>query len=570
MPAIVDLTLGPGPYIPPPGRAVHLVLGGSGPTLPMLHGQPTRAPWGRISLVAAGSPAAPWGRIDDATAGGPALAYGRADALHAGPRRTPWGGLRDPLVRHTAAPWQLADGAHRPVRAPWGRPALRASVALAPWGAATPLHRRLLVPWGRADRPQAAVGGTWAAAGRLSRLLRAPWGTAWLLIGPNVERPLVPVVGFDLPVGTRVDLVLCARGWDTDLVLGLPPCPPRPRALRGEIAAAATYMITHNIAFARLPDLLPLHAYQWSLSADSDSFGWTLQFTGPAQLLTELGPVGSTPAQVRLLIDGLEWHFVVQRLRRNREFGATTCTVTARSAGVLLGEPHYGTRAWINAVPMTAQQLAAEALDFTGVGLDWRITDWLVPAGAWSYSGTPLAAVRNVAEAAGAVLASSRTGQTLIVAPRYPVLPWDWATATPDVVVSLDAVELEGMEDDDRPLAEGVYISGQYQGVLALVKRTGTGPASDRMLPLVTDALITHLDAARQRGESLLGAAGRRATMTLSVPVLTGVGEPGVIDPLELVEVPDPGGAWRGLVRSVTVAGQGFDVMQTITVERHL
>lgn len=576
MPTVVDLTLGPGPYSPPPARNVVLVLGGvtpggpGGPGGPMLHGLPTCMPWGRISLVAAGSALAPWGRVDDALAGQSAAAYGRASPLHSAPTRAPWGRLDSALERRLLAPWSEPLPARSWTRMPWGAalPLWRKSVA--PWANARPLRTPLLASWDAAGRRRHAAAAPWAAAGRSIRMLRAPWGAGLLLIGPNVERPIVPVVGFDLPRGTRVDLTLCARGWDTDLVLGLPPCPPRPRALRGTIAPAATYMITHSLQFHRLPDLLALHAYQWSLAADSDSFGWTLQFTGPAQLLTQLAPVGSTPAQVRLRIDGLEWHFVVQRLRRNREFGSTSCTVTARSGGVLLGEPFYGTRSWINAVPMTAQQLAAEALDLTGVGLDWRITDWLVPTGAWSYTGTPLAAVRRIADAAGAVLASSRTGQTLIVAPRYPVLPWAWAAATPDVVIALDSVELEGMEDDDRPPAEGVYISGQYQGVLALVKRTGTGPAADKMLPMVTDALITDLDAALQRGVSLLGAAGRRATMTLSVPVLTGPGEPGVIDPQELVEVPDPAGAWRGLVRAVSVSGDGFDLMQTLTVERHL
>jgi hypothetical protein len=175
-----------------------------------------------------------------------------------------------------------------------------------------------------------------------------------------------------------------------------------------------------------------------------------------------------------------------------------------------------------------------------------------------------------VAESIGALVQSPRVGEAVIVAPRYPVLPWGWDAATPDVTLALDPVATEGYERTDHPAYEGVYVSGQAQGVLALVKRTGTAPASDLLLPLVTDALLTALEAAQQRGESMLGAAGPMATMTLTLPVLTSLGEPGVIDVGKLVLVNDPAGAWRGLVRSVSVTGDHVVVRQTLTLERHL
>jgi hypothetical protein len=68
----------------------------------------------------------------------------------------------------------------------------------------------------------------------------------------------------------------------------------------------------------------------------------------------------------------------------------------------------------------------------------------------------------------------------------------------------------------------------------------------------------------------MLGAAGKQARMTLTLPVLTGVGESGVIDVGSLVEVVDPAGTWRGLVLSVSVTAGRPSVEQTITLERHL
>jgi hypothetical protein len=82
----------------------------------------------------------------------------------------------------------------------------------------------------------------------------------------------------------------------------------------------------------------------------------------------------------------------------------------------------------------------------------------------------------------------------------------------------------------------------------------------------VTDALITHEDAARQRGEAMLGPTGPMATMSVTLPVLTGLGEPGVINPGQIIALD----GWVGLVRSVNVNVGLTVVRQTLTVERHL
>ena len=211
---------------------------------------------------------------------------------------------------------------------------------------------------------------------------------------------------------------------------------------------------------------------------------------------------------------------------------------------------------------------AGVALQFTGLTLDWQVTDWLVPAGVWSFTGTPMAALRRVADSIGAVVQCPRTGDVISIRPKYPVLPWQWAAAAPDITLALDPLTSEGYERADKPAYEGVYVSGQAQGVLALVKRTGTAPSL--LMASVTDQLITHLDAARQRGESMLGGAGPQASMSLTLPVLTGVGEPGVIDVGKLVLVNDPAGAWKGRVRSVSVRADQTTVRQSITLERHL
>lgn len=327
-------------------------------------------------------------------------------------------------------------------------------------------------------------------------------------------------------------------------------------------------MQQHILSAYRLPDMLPLAFDQFSIGASADAYGWTLNASGPASLLSDLSPVAGLPARVRVTIDGLQWEFVVEGLRRDRSFNRTSATITGRSASALLAAPYMPERTWTNAFDMTAEQIAADVLAFTGVGLNWGVTDWNVPAGAWSFAGPPLAAVIKVAASAGAIVQSPRVGEALSVQARYPVPPWEWAGETPDVTLALDPVMVEGYERADRPAYDGVYILGAASGVSTLVKRTGSMPAM--LKPMITDPLITHVDAARQRGIAELAPSGPVAVMTLTLPVLTGPSEPGVIDVGKLILVDDPAGAWRALVTAVAVRANWPSVLQTLTVERHL
>lgn len=328
-------------------------------------------------------------------------------------------------------------------------------------------------------------------------------------------------------------------------------------------------MQSHSLTAVRLPDLTPLWVDSIELAADAESTGWSATLNGRTELLALLEQTGPEPTQLRITLDGMVWDLAVTGRRRNRQFGLWSASVTARSLSAWLGEPHLPDSGWLNAAPATAQQVIEEALFATGVALDWQCTDWTIPAGVWSHTGTPMSVVRRVADSIGALVQSPRAGAVVAVMPRYPSLPWEWPVTLPDVTIALDALEFEGDERVDKPAYEGVYVSSQTQGGLWLVARTGTAPAL--LMPTVTDPLVVAIEAASQRGGALLGAAGPQSTMTLTLPVLTGPGEPGVIDPGNLVLVPDPDGAWKGLVRSTRVrANFGDEVSQTLTIERHL
>jgi hypothetical protein len=553
----VRLILG-GSYTPPTG-SVRLVLQADALVLPgtPINGPSVSVPWEAGEEAGSSSTRFPWAQNSNTAHSPPtSLAWGRSSNLPAGVS-LPWG-LSGALGVGSALKWGRTIGVSNTVSLPWER---TLSVT---YGAG--------LPWERSPMQSIARGLSWGTAGFMSRLGTLPWGRADGLIATNTYLPpYVPPP--PSPVLSRLRLRFCKPLLPNrlTLVLGVDPCAGISYpATTTVITDRTTYMSQVSLSIVKMPGATALSVHSLQLTTDESSFGWNLSFEGNESLLTSLAPVSGVPTAIRATINGLVFDLVVQNLRRNRSFGKVTASVTARSKSVLLASPYFPTLTFLNSVPMTAQQAVLDALAFTGVGLDWQVTDWLLPAGAWSHTGTALSAVRRIADAIGAVVESPRTGSTLTVRPRYPVMPWNIGSATPDVVLtSLGAVSMEGYERIDTPEYDGVHVSGQaYGDTLALVRITGSGPSL--ILPLVTDGLITHVDAARQRGESLLGPSGSHALMSLTLPVLTGVGEPGIIGPGKIIQVTDGATTWRGISRSVSVSGTFEQLSQTVSIDRKL
>ncbi len=404
--------------------------------------------------------------------------------------------------------------------------------------------------------------------------MRPPAGIHTLPVTP----PIVPPYW-----GTEL-VFACPPLTLPNLVFGTSPCGLATGNAPIHILPARFYMTIHSVFAQRLPDMADVPIFDATVSADSGSYCWTLQASGPSSLFELLAPVGGLPAQIRLTMDGIPWVFAVDGISRNASFGKTGVTVQGRSVTALIAAPYLRATTRSNATDMTAQQIALDALTLTGVDLDWGIgagalsngglVDWLVPAGAWSHQGTPLDAVQAIVQSAGGYLQSHRSAALLQA--RHPYgqrvgdisgAPWAWVLGAADVELATDALITEAVQRKDGPDINAVYASGTIAGVLALVKRTGT--AGDKLAQMVTDPLITHADAARQRGLSILGAAGHKYAVSLDLPVLTGSGQPGVLDVGQLVQV-NASTPWRGRVRSVSVQSKMPTLRQTITLERHL
>jgi hypothetical protein len=217
---------------------------------------------------------------------------------------------------------------------------------------------------------------------------------------------------------------------------------------------------------------------------------------------------------------------------------------------------------------MTAQQLAGEVLEENGVSIgwaiDWQLTDWLIPAGAQSYQGDRIGAIDDILQACGGYIQADRENQTLYLLHRYPLLPRDWPDAIPDLILPPDLIQRESTEWRDKPRNDAVYVSGAEGGVLGHVTLRGSG--GTREAPAVVHRLITHADAARQKGRAILGDTGRQARVSIDMPLSM---DTGLVSVGHMVRIVEAGDMWQGMVRAVSIAARWPTVTQSLELERH-
>ncbi|TYZ40155.1 hypothetical protein C2U34_24340 [Ralstonia solanacearum] len=175
--------------------------------------------------------------------------------------------------------------------------------------------------------------------------------------------------------------------------------------------------------------------------------------------------------------------------------------------------------------------------------------------------------IGRIVESVGGYVNAHPRLRTLMAKPRYPVLPWNWAAEVPDRTLPIDVVKTLNLRWQEKPTFNAVYVCGERQGVSGHVVRAGS--AGDLVAPTMVDALITHADAARERGRSILADVGRQARVTLELPMLNTLG---LLDPGLMLAVGEGGSTWHGLVRATSIGAEwteSLSVRQTIEVERH-
>lgn len=418
---------------------------------------------------------------------------------------------------------------------------------------------------------RAAVTARGQQARKTATPLRAPHTHAaklpvgwWQATYPWPEPPIDP----NAP-SSPVALKFCRLAdGTTALIFGCPPLAPQPGGIIVPIRRA--YIVLNTITLARASDGAPLSALSLSLQIDADSWtwGWDASIPGAELALVDPAP-GGDPVELLATVNGQQFRLLAERIARDRRFAQSRIRISGRGRAAMLADPHSPIVTRSNVEARNMQQLLADALTINNVGIgwavDWQAADWLVPAGLYSHTGSYIAHAQRLAEAAGAYVQADPLLDTLRILPRYPLLPWEWSAATPDITLPSAPVVREAIEWQDKAAYNRVFVSGtEAGGVLGQITRTGT--AGDVVAPMITDPLITHADGARARGRPILADTGRQARITLELPILP---ETGIITPGKLVQYTDAGTTRRGIVRSTGVTAQLPTARQTIELETH-
>jgi hypothetical protein len=422
-------------------------------------------------------------------------------------------------------------------------------------------------------RPLRVMAGT---ARHLKRATRLPWEDA-RQPAYGVEPSFPPVKPPPQYVGDGNAEFICPwldySGHDILLTFGKYPCKdaePQQPAGTVIVPVKKVYIVINNVLLRRVDGNVELPTFSLSLSIDADSWTWGFNAALPAaaQDVVEPGSDG-TPVELEAVINGTAYRVLAENISRDRSFGQAVIRVAGKGKSGMLGAPYAPILNFGNTQARTAQQLMNDALTINGASIgwtvNWALTDWLVPAGAWAHQGTYITALNAIAEAAGGYIQPHATQKQLNVLARYPTAPWNWGSLAPDFELPSDVTTREGIEWLERPRYNRVFATGEAQGVLGQVTRAGT--AGDILAPLVTDALITHADAARQRGLAVLADTGRQAHLSLRLPVLA---ETGVIQPGKFVRYVEGGTTRIGIVRSTAIEVGMPEVWQTIGVETHV
>lgn len=325
-------------------------------------------------------------------------------------------------------------------------------------------------------------------------------------------------------------------------------------------------MVVNNTFIRRVSGDIQLPCPGLSLSIDVDSWTWSFNATLPASARDAVMPDNNGPIELEANVNGNLYRFLAENISSDRTFGQHTIRVSGRGKSAFLAAPYAPVLTFANSSSRTAQQLMADVLTFNGVSVgwdvDWRLTDWLVPAGAFAMQGTYIEGLSAIAGAAGAYLQPHPTDDVMRVLLRYPVAPWEWDADDADYELPAAVTLQEGIEWLERPTYNRVFVRGASQGIIGQVTRGGT--AGDLVAPMVVDPLVTAAAAARQRGISILGNTGRKLNVSLRLPVLA---ETGVIEPGKFVRYVEGSEIKYGIVRATSVEVRSPEVWQSLQVE---
>ncbi len=170
----------------------------------------------------------------------------------------------------------------------------------------------------------------------------------------------------------------------------------------------------------------------------------------------------------------------------------------------------------------------------------------------------------------GCMLLSNDDTRTLTVVPRWPMVPWQMAAATPDLTVHDAVITQYSQTKSLNPECNAVLLRGEQQGISAKVKRTGS--AGNIATDDITAQLIVDNQAARIAGTNALADTGNTLNITMSLPIMADLPP---VTPGMLIGIREGVEVFKGICDSASISASisdngDIDISQSITVIRHV
>lgn len=347
----------------------------------------------------------------------------------------------------------------------------------------------------------------------------------------------------------------------------------------------APYLIMNNIEFYAIvgDEQIAIEPCDLGLKIDLDSFAWEL--TGTLKGITAKNyiiPDADGPKALAITINGWPWVFAVKSYKRNSKLVGESYAFTAVSRSQFLSGDWSDNVSYNVTSEINAWQLAESLLDPLGFTLDrtnvteWvRTPDWALQAGSVSWANVkPLDIITQLATAAGATVQPHRTDDTIIIAPRYRISPWEWATAQDSAFSHLipEAMIVDGSENGEfsnTTQLERVLVAGTTHGaVTEVVKRNTAGIVSAAD---ISDVLNQDTVVNAERGRNVLCDSGSIEQLSIQLPLLPPNQAPGLLEPGQLVKILRENGAPTiGMVLSNSIKPDSVSsVWQSAVLEVH-
>ena len=499
-------------------------------------------------------------------------------------RGLPWRHAEPVPAAGPSLPWRRPKRTRASSSLPWGSQPVRQITRRLPWRAPPRRTMERLLPWSRPPRLGVDAGIPWRAPPKRERRWWLPWQYAprvpWIVhgIGTGVQPPPDhEPPGYQPPQGNHVALrFACPQPEFTGNQV---PVPFGPAACYFAWPKPRVYIVQNSAAVVRLPERTPIAVESGSLAQSIDDVHWSMRIAlADPSHLELLKADAEGPKVIEVTLNGYVWTFIVEDYEQDRQHPGRRVSISGRSQTALLDAPYAPPRSKVEDEDRQAQQLVDEELDGTGFTADYDTITWLVPAGAWHYEQQPaIAAVKLVAGASGAIALAHPWDTVVSIKPKYAASPWDWATTAPDKHIQDDIILQDRLQLVSKPLYDYVLVSGDQVGVSDPIIRDGS--AGEIRAPMIVDPLITDHTVSFERGRNVLSDRGQQALVEETIPLFAADvdGQPGLILPLQLVEVVEPT-SWKGLVVGVSITfstqRQGgvaatLVIDQTVTLERH-